>query len=133
MKPKNGKWILGHEIFENRDKIVLSDLLHTANYFPLCHLIDGIDVVHSFHPVEISLMHRVYPYVPWPSLRIRTPSFSIFTGGRLGLLNGQRMIEVEGALSQAVQMSKGDLTESLVITPTKQVVLSLEDGHGRLT
>ena len=43
------------------------------------------------------------------------------------------MIEVEGALPQAVQMSKGDLTESLVITPTKQVVLSLEDGRGGLT
>ena len=72
----DGKWILCHEMFEHRHEVMFTDLLYTTDHLPLCHLINGIDEVHPFLPVEIPLMNRIYPYVSRLSLRIRTASFS---------------------------------------------------------
>jgi hypothetical protein len=40
---------------------MLANLLRTANHVSFGNLIDGIDYVHAFYPVEISLVNRVHP------------------------------------------------------------------------
>jgi hypothetical protein len=88
VKPKDAKRVLGEEILENRDEVVLTDLLYTANRFPLGDLVQGVDVVHPSYAIEISLMNRVHTYVAGPSLWIRATPLPILAGGWLGLLDG---------------------------------------------
>ena len=43
-------------------------------------------------------MNGVNPYVAWLSLWIRAAALSILAGGRLGFLDGEGTVAVEGAL-----------------------------------
>lgn len=48
MKSRDGKWILGEKIFENRSEKMFADLLDAANDLPLSDFIDRIDMVDPF-------------------------------------------------------------------------------------
>jgi len=37
----------------------LCDGAHRADYLPLCHLVDRVDVIHAFDPVPVSLIHGI--------------------------------------------------------------------------
>ena len=55
LKPKDVKRVLEKEILKNRDEVMFTDLLYTANHFPSGDLIDGVDVVHPFTPLRSPL------------------------------------------------------------------------------
>jgi hypothetical protein len=73
MEPANHKGKLLQHSLKNRHQPRFPDVRHRADYLPLRHLIDSIDVIHPFGILPVSLVHRVHANVPRPPFRFRTP------------------------------------------------------------
>src|SRR5215204_812239 len=55
---------------QHRHQPRFTDLRRGPDHLPLRHLIHGIDVINTFHPIPIALMYRVHAQVARPSFRL---------------------------------------------------------------
>ena len=59
MEAENAERKAGEQGFDHRQQIGFADLLAGSDELPLGQAIHGIDVINTFHPVLVALMHAV--------------------------------------------------------------------------
>jgi hypothetical protein len=127
MKPPYAKRKLLQHGLQHWDQPCFADLRGRAYHFPLRHFIHCVDVVHTFDPVPISLMHRVHPQVSGPSVwlgrsplpngHLRRPRWLIYNPA----------LPIGPALPKTIQLRHRNLRQLCVLQVAEVVALALRN------
>ena len=96
MEPSDEEGKRRQQIFQGREQIGFTDLLHGADDLKLGHLIDGIDMIDAFLFIPIPLVHGVETEKAGLAVGGRFPTFTNAGAGGAGLLDRLSLAQIPG-------------------------------------
>src|SRR5664280_1243293 len=115
--------------FEARRPQLLKEFaLGLGHDLPLRDLIDGVDVIHTFGPRLIALVHGVDPQIAGLALRIGPPPLANRYRRELGFAVVETAFAVAWLLPQVVQVGHRDRGQPLVFALAVLLIRALQNG-----
>ena len=130
MKPLNYKGKRGQDLLQYRKQKALTDVFDREHALELSDLVDGVDVIDPFDPIQVTLLDGIDPQKARLTLGVGPASFANLRAHWARLVELAALASVADAVAQVVQVRHRDAGEALIADLCVNVVHPLADLFG---